>query len=56
MQEEKKIIHLGDASNLSNKMLYIVTIIEQEKEREGDIFANGDLNSNFKVYFREKLT
>ena len=56
MQEEKKTIHLGDASNLSNKMLYVVTIIEQEKDIEGDIFANGDLNSNFKVYFREKLT
>ena len=56
MQEEKKTIHLGDASNLSNKMLYVVTIIEQEKGKEGDIFANGDLNSNFKVYFREKLT
>ena len=56
MQEEKKTIHLGDASNLSNKMLYVVAIIEQEKDNEGDIFANGDLNSNFKVYFREKLT
>ena len=56
MQEEKKTIHLGDASNLSNKMLYVVTIIEQEKDIEGDIFANGDLNSSFKVYFREKLT
>lgn len=56
MQEEKKTIHLGNASNLSNKMLYVVAIIEQEKDNEGDIFANGDLNSNFKVYFREKLT
>ena len=56
MQEEKKTIHLGDASNLSNKMLYVVTMIEQEKDIEGDIFANGDLNSSFKVYFREKLT
>ena len=55
MQEEKKTIHLGDASNLSNKMLYVVAIIEQEKDIEGDIFANGDLNSNFRVYFREKV-
>ena len=55
MQEEKKTIHLGDASNLSNKMLYVVSIIEQEKDIEGDIFANGDLNSDFRVYFREKV-
>lgn len=56
MQEEKKTIHLGDASNLSNKMLYVVAIIEQEKGIEGEIFANGDLNSNFRIYFREKVS
>ena len=56
MQEEKKTIHLGDTSNLSNKMLYIIAILDKEKDVEGDIYANGDLNKNFKVYFREKLT
>ena len=56
MQNEKKTIHLGDASNLSNKMLYVIAILEQEKDVEGEIFANGELNSNFKVYFREKIT
>lgn len=55
MQEEKKTIHLGDASNLNNKMLYIIEILEKEKDVEGDIFVNGDLNNNFKVYFREKV-
>ena len=55
MQTEKKTIHLGDASNLSNKLLYVVAIIEQEKNVEGDIFVNGDFNDNFKAYFREKV-
>ena len=55
MQDEKKTIHLGDASNLNNKMLYIIEILEKEKDVEGDIFVNGDLNNNFKVYFREKV-
>ena len=55
MQEEKKTIHLGDASNLSNKMLYVMAIIEEEKDIEGEIFANGDLNNDFRVYFREKV-
>ncbi len=55
MQEEQKTIHLGDTSNLSNKMLYVVAIIEQEKGVEGDIFVNGDFNDNFKAYFREKV-
>lgn len=55
LEEEKKKVYLGDNTNLSNKMLYVVAIIEQEKEREGDIFINGDLNNKFQPYFREKV-
>ena len=55
LEQEKKTIHLGDSSNLSNKMLYIVAILEQEKDIEGDIFVNGDLNNKFQPYFREKV-
>ena len=55
MQEEKKTIHLGDGSNLSNKMLYVMAILEEEKDVAGEIFANGDLNSDFRVYFREEV-
>lgn len=55
MQEDKKTIHLGDASDLSNKILYVIAIIEQEKDIEGDIFVNGNLNNGFKAYFREKV-
>lgn len=55
LEKEKKKIHLGDSSNLSNKMLYVVAILEQEKDKEGDIFVNGDLNNKFQPYFREKV-
>ena len=55
LEEEKKKVYLGDNTNLSNKMLYVVAIIEQENEREGDIFVNGDLNNKFQPYFREKV-
>lgn len=55
LEQEKKTIHLGDTSNLSNKMLYILAIIEQEKDKAGDIFVNGDLNNKFQPYFREKV-
>ena len=55
MQEERKKIHLGDASNLSNKMLYVMAILDKEKDVAGEIFANGDLNSDFRVYFREEV-
>lgn len=55
LEEEKKKVHLGDGSNLSNKMLYVNAIIEEEKGKTGEIFANGDLNNKFRVYFRESL-
>ena len=55
MQEEQKTIHLGDGSNLSNKMLYVMAILDKEKDVAGEIFANGDLNSDFRVYFREDV-
>jgi len=55
IEEEKKRVYLGDSSNLSNKMLYVNAILEEEKGKTGEIFANGDLNNKFKVYFRESL-
>ena len=55
LEQENKYVHLGDTSNLSNKMLYVVAILEQEKENAGDIFVNGDLNNKFQPYFRQKV-
>ena len=56
LEEENKKVYLGDNSNLSNKILYVNAIIEQEKNKKGEIFVNGDLNNKFKVYFRESLS
>ena len=55
MDSEKKVVHLGDDTNLSNKIIYVSAIINQTKEQSGDIFVNGDLNNKFKPYFREKI-
>lgn len=55
IQEEKKRIHLGENTNLENKMLYAISIMEKEKGIEGDIYVNGDLNNKFQPYFREKV-
>ncbi len=54
LKSEKKTVHLGDTSNLSTKMLYIKTVIEKEKKKEGEIFVNTDL-SNKGAIFREKV-
>lgn len=55
LEEEKKTIHIGDNTNMSDKMLNAVTIMEMEKEHEGDVFVNGELNNGFQPYFREKV-
>lgn len=55
LEEEKKKVYLGDNTNLSGKMLYVIAIIEQEKGKEGNIYVNGDLNNKFKPYFSEKI-
>ena len=55
MEEEKKTIYLGDNTNLSNKMLYVPAIIQENQGKEGTIYVDGDMNSNFKPRFREKV-
>lgn len=54
LKSEKKNVHLGDTSDIGTKMLYIKTVLENEKGKEGDIFVNTDLNSNGAI-FREKV-
>lgn len=55
MKEEKKIIYLGDISNLSTKMINLQGILGETKEKEGTIYLNGDFNKKFRPYFREKI-
>lgn len=54
LSKEKKKVYLGDESNLSTKMLYIVSILEENKEVEGEIFVNVDLNNKGAI-FRKKI-
>lgn len=54
LEGEQKIVYLGDASSISTRMLYLKTIIEKEKNKQGEIFINGNINTD-NVYFREKV-
>lgn len=54
LENENKKIHIGDISNLTNKMLYIKKILEDTKGHSGIIFVDGDINSGFKPRFREE--
>ena len=55
MEQEKKTIYLGDESNLSDKILWIKAILDDNKGVEGEIYLNGDLNNNFKPRFKQKV-
>ena len=55
MEEEMKTIHLGDASNLSNRILWVQGILEKNVGKEGEIFVDGDLNNRFRPRFKEKV-
>lgn len=48
-----QVAYLGDASNLSERILWLKTILEKENGNEGEIFINGNINEN-KVYFKAK--
>ena len=54
LQKKKKQVYIGDTTNLSTKMLWIDKFLEEEKDNEGIIFLNIDLN-NVQPYFREKV-
>ena len=55
LESKNKTVHLGDASNLTNKMLYVKAILDAEEGHNGEIFVNGNLNEEFKPFFREQV-
>ncbi|MBR0426598.1 MAG: FtsQ-type POTRA domain-containing protein [Clostridia bacterium] len=54
MKKENKIVYLGNATDLTNRMTYVKIIVDKEKGKTGKVFVNGDINSGFKPYFREE--
>ena len=54
LKKENKLVYLGTATDLTNRMTYIKIIIDKEKGKSGRVFVNGDINSGFKPFFREE--
>lgn len=54
LKSENKTVHMGDCSNLSTKALYIRSILDENKNIEGEIFVNTDLNNKGAI-FRKKI-
>ena len=40
---------------INNELVDVIKILNENKDKEGTIYLNGDLNGNFKPRFREKV-
>lgn len=54
LDTEGKVAYLGDCSNLSHRIQWVKTILEDRKGIDGEIMVNMNLNTK-DPYFREKL-
>lgn len=50
METEQKIVHMGDNTNLSDKILNVKSILEKEKGVAGEIFVNMNLNDEYPMF------
>jgi len=53
-EEEQKTVYLGDASDISTRIVKLKNILIEEKGKSGEIFINGDAKTG-NPYFREKI-
>ncbi len=53
-ETERKVAHLGDCSNIVNKMKFVEEIIRDQKNTPGEIFVNINLNES-NPYFRSQV-
>ena len=51
---EQKVVYLGACSDINTRIMYMKEIINNEKEKKGEIFINGNLSEDY-VYFRESV-
>lgn len=54
LEEEKKTVYIGDASNLNSRLEYTKEVLKDTKGLEGEIFVNRDMSIKEKAYFRPK--
>lgn len=54
LASEEKIVHLGNCTDLSTRILFMQEIIKSQKGKSGEMFINGDLTEK-RVFFRENV-
>lgn len=51
-EKDNKVLYIGNASNLNERLSLLKAILTSEKGKKGEIFMNGNITED-KVYFRE---
>ena len=54
LESEGKTVYLGDCSDLNTRILYMKEILNKEKNNNGEIFINMNLDLEY-VYFKESV-
>lgn len=54
LASEGKIVHLGNCTDLSTRILFMQEIIKSQKGKSGEMFIDGDLTEK-RVFFRENV-
>ncbi len=54
LEQEKKTVYLGDCSYLETRIASLLSILNNEKDIEGEVFINMNINVR-KPYFRESI-
>ena len=54
LSKENKLVYLGDATDLTNRMTYVKIIVDKEKGKTGKAFVDKDINNGYKQYYREE--
>lgn len=54
LEQEKKTVYLGDCSYLETRIASLLSILNNEKDIEGEVFINMNINVR-KPYFRESV-
>jgi cell division protein FtsQ len=54
LKDDKIIINIGDATDLSERMFFVKAILKEENNNSGTIYVNGNINEGFAPYFSAK--
>lgn len=54
LKDDKIIINIGDATDLSERMFFVKAILKEENNNPGTIYVNGNINEGFAPYFSAK--